>query len=85
LGWFDRIGGALRDLLNLSATDASRAHHHTFDVAADGGADLFQIRMPAALGLVVRVADVIADRLMLFANRAVLHDAFSSNSKIFKS
>jgi hypothetical protein len=41
--------------------------------------------MPAALGLVVRVADVIADRLMLFANRAVLHDAFSSNSKIFKS
>ena len=37
--------------------------------------------MPSTLGLVVGVADVVADRLMLFANRAVLHDAFSSGSK----
>ena len=61
--------------LNLPAAQASRADNHPLDAAADGRANLFQIRMPSTLGLVVRMADVVADRLMLFANRAVLHDA----------
>jgi hypothetical protein len=39
--------------------------------------------MPSALGLIVRVADVVADRLMLFANRTMLHDSFSSVWKFF--
>ena len=69
---------ALRNLLNLSAPQAARAHQHSLDAAADRRANLFQIRMPSPLGLVVRVADVVADRLMFLANRAVLHDAFFS-------
>jgi hypothetical protein len=69
-------GKALRDFLNLAATQTSRADGHSLDVAADRRADLFQIRMPSTLGLVVCMADVVADRLMLFANRAVLHDAY---------
>jgi len=46
-----RHPGTLGDLLHLAAAQASRAHQHPLDAAANRSANLLQIRMPSALGL----------------------------------
>ena len=62
-----------RTLLHLAATDTSRADENSAHIAANLGADFLQVGVPAPLGLVVGVADVVADRRMLLAVCAMSH------------
>ena len=60
-------------LLDLAAADTSRADENSAHIAADFGANFLQVGVPAPLGLVVGVADVVADRRMLLAIGAMFH------------
>ena len=62
-----------RALLNLAAPNTSRADQNPAHIAANLGADVLQIRIPAPLGFVVGVTDVVADRRMLLAVCAMSH------------
>src|SRR5579875_4154135 len=65
-----RGSGALPD---LAAADTTGADQHPLDAAANLGAHFLQIGVPSALGFVVGVADVVAHRGLLAANRAMSH------------
>ncbi len=67
------FGWPLSDFVHLAAADASRAHANPPDPAAHQSAHLLQVRLPPPLGLVVGVAYVVANRVMLSANRTLLH------------
>ena len=69
----DRVEPASRALLNLAAPNTSRADQNPAHIAANLGADVLQIRIPAPLGFVVGVTDVVADRRMLLAICAMSH------------
>src|SRR5882762_10257458 len=69
----DRVEPASRALLNLAAPNTSRADQNPAHIAADLGADVLQIRIPAPLGFVVGVTNVVADRRMLLAVCAMSH------------
>ena len=69
----DRAELPSRALLNLAAPNTSRADQNPAHVAANLSADFLQVGIPAPLGLVVGVADVVADRWMLLAVCAMSH------------
>jgi hypothetical protein len=62
-----------RALLNLATANTSRADKNPAHIAANLSADFLQIRIPAPLGFVVGVTDVVADRRMLLAVCAMSH------------
>ena len=62
-----------RALLNLAAANTSCADQNSADIAANLGSDVLQVGVPAPLGFVVGVADVVADRWMLLAVCAMSH------------
>src|SRR5258708_10024274 len=70
---------ASRALLNFAAENTSRADENSADIAANLGADVLQVGVPAPLGFVVGVADVVADRRMLLAVCAMSHWISDSN------
>jgi hypothetical protein len=69
----ERVEPHLRALLNLAAANTSRADQNSAHIAANLSADFLQIRIPAPLGFVVGVTDVVADRRMLLAVCAMSH------------
>ena len=56
-----RWPGGLRRFLNLAATDAGRANTKPLGRTFDNGANRLQVQIPAALGDIVGVADLIAE------------------------
>jgi hypothetical protein len=72
-----RIGCVSGALLDLTATDASRADQNASDAAADRGAHFLQIGAPSALGPVVGMADVVANRGLLATDRTIPHSQCS--------
>ena len=62
--------GALAD---FAAADASGADQQPLDPAPDLRPYFLKIGLPSTLGLVVGVADVVAHRGLLTANRAMSH------------
>ena len=70
-GLLSRAGSGA--FLYFAAADASRADEHPAHVTVYLGADVLQVRIPSPLGLVVGVADVVADGRMLLAVGAMSH------------
>src|SRR5215510_14004465 len=63
-------------LEDAARTQAARAHEDALSAAADAGVHALEVRPPHPLGLVVGVADVVADRPVLAADLAfTCHDA----------
>jgi hypothetical protein len=74
-----------RALLNLAAPNTSRADENPAHIAANLGTDILQIRIPAPLGFVVGVTNVVADRRMLLAICAMSHWDFRFKRFIWNS
>ena len=66
-------GASSGAFLYFAAADTSRTDQHSAHVAVYLSADVLQIRIPSPLGLVVGVADVVADGRMLLAVGAMSH------------
>ena len=65
-----RLGGGSVYLLHLAGFKTTRAHAHGLNAALVHDLRALQIRLPAPLGLVVRVAYVKADHRFFSANIA---------------
>jgi hypothetical protein len=55
------VAGGLRRFLNLAAADAGRANTKPLGGTFDNGPHRLQVQIPAALGNIVGVADLIAE------------------------
>jgi hypothetical protein len=62
----------LRDLLNFAAANAGSANPHAFSSPIHQGADSLQIQVPAALGDVVGVTDLVTELRLAAAHIANL-------------
>ena len=60
-------------LLNASAPETAGANQEALDTAGRGGAHFLEVWVPSPLGLVVGMADVVADRGAFAANRTMSH------------
>jgi len=60
-------------LLNVSAPEAAGANQKALDTAGRGGAYFLQVWVPSPLGLIVGMADVVADRRAFATNRTMSH------------
>ena len=60
-------------LLNTSAPETAGANQETLDTAGRGSAHFLQVWVPSPLGLIVGMADVVADRRAFAANRTMSH------------
>jgi len=60
-------------LLNASAPETAGANQEALDTAGRGGAHFLEVWVPSPLGLVVGMADVVADRRAFAANRTMSH------------
>ena len=60
-------------LLNASAPETAGANQEALDTAGRGGAHFLKVWVPSPLGLVIGMADVIADRRAFAANRTMSH------------
>ena len=76
-GWvkcsFQQAAGRSGGLADHPAADTAGTYEEPLDAAPNHGADVLQVRVPSPLGLVVGVADDVAHRGVLAANRTMSH------------